>query len=303
METDMSNTGTLPKAQLFRRPIAGSSDLAGMANPPGATEPTLLGEMVTEALGSLVIALFGFGVVAQLVAGGIGDHDSIAWSWGLGVTMGILVAGKVTGAHLNPAVTLAVAVFKGFPWKRVLPYMLAQLVGWFLGALIIRFVYTSSIDAIDPNHTIKTQGIFSTLPGNGDNALGVTTGVALFDQIVGTAILLFLVFAITDQLNSNPSPAFTALLVGLIVVGIGFAMGTNDGYAINPARDFGPRIMEFITGYKTAFQDQHGNVFFWVPIVGPLIGGLVGGGLYQITIGRTLPLALPAASTTTTDTK
>jgi glycerol uptake facilitator protein len=216
--------------------------------------------------------------------------------------MGILVAGKVTGAHLNPAVTLAVAVFKGFPWKRVLPYMLAQVVGWFLGALIIRFVYTSSIDAIDPNHTIKTQGIFSTLPGNGNNALGVTTGVAFFDQVVGTAILLFLVFAITDQLNSNPSPAFTALLVGLIVVGIGFAMGTNDGYAINPARDFGPRIMEFITGYKTAFQDQHGNVFFWVPILGPLVGGLVGGGLYQITVGRTLPLALPT-TTTTTDSK
>jgi glycerol uptake facilitator protein len=277
----------------LRRPLTrGQSDLAGMADPPAGANPTLLGEMVMELLGSFIIAIFGFGVVAQVVVsrGALGGHDSIAWSWGLGVTFGIYVAGTVSGAHLNPAVTVAVAAFKGFPKAKVLPYILAQVVGWFLGALVIRMNYTSSIDAIDPNHTMATQGIFSTLPGNGNNALNVHIGAAFWDQVLGTAVLLFLIFAVTDPLGANPSPALSAIAVGLIIVAIGFALGTDAGYAINPARDFGPRLMEFVTGYKNAWSDQYGDIYFWVPIVGPLLGGLIGGGLYQATVARTLPL-------------
>ena len=279
----------------FRRPAQpAASNLAGMADPPAQMTPTLLGEMLMEALGSFIIAIFGFGVVAQVVVskGTLGGHDSIAWAWGLGVTFGIYVAGTVSGAHLNPAVTVTVAAFKGFPKVKVIPYILAQVVGWFFGALAIRMNYASSIDAIDPNHTIATQGIFSTLPGNGNSALQVTIGNAFMDQVLGTAVLLFLIFAITDPLGANPHPALSAIAVGLIVVGIGFALGTNAGYAINPARDFGPRLMEFITGYKNAWTDQHGDVYFWVPILGPLIGGLVGGAVYQLTVARTLPMTL-----------
>lgn len=285
----------MPRTALqFRRPVATrGSQLSGMADPPAGTEPTLLGEMVMEALGSMVIAIFGTGVVAQVVTskGALGDHDAIAWSWGLGVTFGIFVAGRVTGAHLNPAVTVAVALFKGFPAKRVGPYIVAQLVGWFVGALIIRIDYWAPINAIDPKHTFATQGIFSTLPGNGDNALNVHIGEAFVDQIIGTAVLLFLIFAVTDPLGANPTAALSAIAVGLIVVAIGFAIGTDAGYAINPARDLGPRLMEWITGYGTAWQDQYGEVYFWVPIVAPLIGGIVGGGLYQVTAARTLPLS------------
>lgn len=276
----------------LRGPLPHSgNDLAGMADPPAGLHPTLFGELVVEILGSLVIAVFGFGVVAQVVVskGTLGGHDSIAWTWGLGVMLGVLVAGKISGAHLNPAVTLTVAIFKGFPWRKVVPYVIAQFIGWFIGALIIRFNYSSSIAALDPHHTLATQGIFSTLPGNGNSALGVTIGDAFWDQVIGTAALLFLIFAITDPLGSNPHPALSAFLVGLIIVAIGFAMGTNAGYAINPARDFAPRLMEFMTGYQGAWRDQHGDLYFWVPIVGPLIGGVVGGGLYELTVGRALP--------------
>ncbi|AMM22395.1 aquaporin [Frondihabitans sp. PAMC 28766] len=256
--------------------------------------------MVVEVLGSMMIAVFGFGVVAQVTvgAGALGGHDSIAWSWGLGVTFGIFVAGTVSGAHLNPAVTLAVATYKGFPWKKVGPYILAQVIGFFLGALFIFLNYMYSINKIDPGHTIKTQGIFSTLPGNGNNAYDVHIPQAFMDQVLGTAILVFLIFAITDALGANPTPAVSAIAVGLVVVGIGFALGTNDGYAINPARDFGPRLMEYIVGYHSAWQDQRGNVFFWVPIVGPIVGGLVGGGVYQVTVARALPAALVGTDTT-----
>jgi glycerol uptake facilitator protein len=265
----------------------------GMGDADPKTNPTLLGEMSMEALGSAIIAIFGTGVVAQVVTskGALGGHDSISWSWGLGVTFGIFVAAKVTGAHLNPAVTIAVALFKGFPRARVLPYIAAQVVGWFLGALIIRLVYSGPIDAIDPGHTIATQGIFSTNPGNAVNALHVSVGLAFFDQIVGTAVLLFLIFAITDPRGANPSPGLTAIAVGLVIVGIGFALGTDAGYAINPARDFGPRLMEWVTGYRGAWVDQNGYPYFWVPIVGPIVGGIVGGGLYQLTVHRTLPEA------------
>jgi glycerol uptake facilitator protein len=249
--------------------------------------PGLAGELAAEFAGTLILILFGVGVVAQVVAGGIGNHDSIAWAWGLGVTLGVYVAGRISGAHLNPAVTVALAVFKGFSWRKVLPYSLAQLAGAFVAALIVRWNYSEVLAKLDPGHTIKTQGVFSTLPGNG--AAPVHTGGALRDQIIGTAILLFLILAVTDLRNSAPAANLAPFIVGLIVVAIGMAWGTDAGYAINPARDLGPRLASFLTGYGTAFRDQYGGLYFWVPIVGPLIGAVLGAGLYEVLVGRFLP--------------
>lgn len=249
--------------------------------------PGLLGELAAEFAGTMILILFGVGVVAQVVAGGIGDHDSIAWAWGLGVTLGVYVAARISGAHLNPAVTLALAVFKGFEWRKVLPYSLAQTLGAFVAALIVRWNYTEVLGAFDPGHTIKSQGVFSTLPGNG--ALPVDMWGGFRDQIIGTAILLFVILALTDLRQNTPAANLAPVVIGLLVVGIGMAWGTNAGYAINPARDFGPRLASFITGYGTAFRDQNNDFYFWVPIVGPLLGGLGGAGLYQLLIGRFLP--------------
>ncbi|MFI9437726.1 MIP/aquaporin family protein, partial [Streptosporangium sp. NPDC052375] len=200
----------------------------------------LLGELAAEFAGTLILILFGVGVVAQVVAAGIGDHDSIAWAWGLGVTLGVYVAARISGAHLNPAVTVALAAFKGFPWRKVLPYSLAQTAGAFVAALIVRWNYSEVLTAADPGLTIKTQGVFSTLPGNG--TLPVGTWGAFRDQVIGTAILLLLILAVSDVRNSPPAANLAPFVVGLIVVAIGMAWGTNAGYAINPARDFGPRL-------------------------------------------------------------
>jgi len=246
--------------------------------------PGLAGEMAAEFAGTLILILFGTAVVAQVVAAGIGGHDSIAWAWGFGVTFGIYVAGRISGAHLNPAVTVALAVFKGFEWRKVAPYALAQLAGAFVAALIVRWNYSEVLSKFDPGHTLKSQGVFSTLPGNGTGPVHELG--ALRDQIIGTAILLFLVVAVTDSRNSAPGANLTPLIVGFIVVVIGMAFGTDAGYAINPARDFGPRLAEFITGYGSAWRDQYGNFYFWVPIVGPLIGGVLGAGLYEGLVGR-----------------
>ncbi|MEZ0073249.1 MIP/aquaporin family protein [Planotetraspora sp. GP83] len=245
------------------------------------------GELAAEFAGTLILILFGAGVVAQVVAGGIGDHDSIAWAWGLAVVMGVYTASRISGAHLNPAVTVALAVFKGFSWRKVLPYALAQTVGAFVAALIVRWNYGEVLAKVDPGLTIKTQGVFSTLPGNG--ALPVGEWGAFRDQVIGTAILLFLILAVTDLRNSAPLANLAPFIVGLIVVAIGMAWGTDAGYAINPARDFGPRLASFLTGYETAWKDQYGNLYFWVPIVAPVVGAVVGAGLYQALIGHFLP--------------
>ncbi|MFE2430302.1 MIP/aquaporin family protein [Streptomyces sp. NPDC059373] len=261
----------------------------------------LVGELSAEFAGTMILILFGVAVVAQVVAGGaltvppggLGNHDSIAWAWGLGVTMGVYVAARLSGAHLNPAVTLTLAVFKGFPWKKVVPYALAQTAGAFAAALIVRWNYTEVLAKADPGHTIKTQFVFSTLPGNGSITAGVHEWGAFRDQVIGTAILLMLILAITDLLNTPPGANLAPFIIGLVVVAIGMAWGTDAGYAINPARDFGPRLASYITGYSTAWRDQWGNLYFWVPIAGPLIGGVVGGCIYKFFIGQFLPTAEP----------
>jgi glycerol uptake facilitator protein len=246
----------------------------------------LVGELAAEFAGTFILLLFGLGVVAQVVAGGIGNHDSIAWAWGFGVLLGVYVAAKITGAHLNPAVTVALAAFGGFSWRKVLPYSLAQTAGAFVAALVVRWNYTEVIAKFDPGHTLKSQGIFSTLPGNGSLPVHMWGGFR--DQIIGTAILLFLILAITDVRNTAPGANLAPVVIGLLVVAIGMAFGTDAGYAINPARDFGPRLAEFFTGYHTAFRDQYGDLYFWVPIVAPIIGGLLGAWLYKVLVGTFL---------------
>lgn len=261
----------------------------------------LIGELSAEFLGTFILILIGCGVVAQVVAGGaltdpkggLGGHDSISWAWGLGVTLGVYVAARLSGAHINPAVTVSLAAFKGFPWAKVVPYTIAQTAGAFIAALVVRWNYTEVLARADPTHTIKTQFVFSTLPGNGSVVAGVHEWGAFRDQVIGTAILLLLVLAVTDLLNTPPGANMAPFIIGLIVVAIGMAYGTNAGYAINPARDFGPRLASFLTGYGGAWRDQWGNFYFWVPIAGPFIGGLVGAGIYQYGISRFLPTAEP----------
>ncbi|MFJ9541154.1 MIP/aquaporin family protein [Streptomyces sp. NPDC101225] len=254
-----------------------------------ASRRRLVGELSAEFLGTMILILFGCGVVAQVVAAGIGDHDSIAWAWGLGVTLGVYVAARLSGAHINPAVTVALACFAGFSWRKVAPYCLAQTAGAFVAALLVRWNYTEVLAKADPGHTIKTQGVFSTLPGNG--TLPVSELGALRDQIIGTAILVLVIFAITDLLNTPPGANLAPLIIGLLVVAIGMAWGTDAGYAINPARDFGPRLASYLTGYGTAWRDQYGNLYFWVPIVGPLVGGVIGAAAYRLFISKFLPVA------------
>jgi glycerol uptake facilitator protein len=252
----------------------------------------MVAELFAEFFGTLILMLFGNGVVAMVVLFGHnipgeivnGGFTNINFAFGIGVTMGCYVAGRISGAHINPAVTLAVAMFRGFPWRKVIPYMIVQTAGAFVAAAIVYWNYRPQFHVVDPGLT-HTAGVFTTFP-----AFPEFLSAGLLDQTIGTAILVFLIFAIIDNRNQPPQANLTPILIGAIVVGIGMSFGAMHGYAINPARDFGPRLFTAVAGFKNNGLTDGAKVF-WVPIVGPLVGGVIGGALYDMGVRRFLPKA------------
>lgn len=253
---------------------------------------TPLAELSAEFLGTLVLMLFGIGVVAMVVLFGAGTpgelvhggYTNITFGWGLGVTMGIYVAGKITGAHLNPAVTIALAVFRGFPWRKVLPYIVLQIAAAFVASALVYWTYLPAFHRVDPKLD-HTAGVFTTFPAFPD-----IPSAGFLDQTLGTALLLMMILAITDERNLPPGANLAPVLIGAIVVAIGMSFGGLHGYAINPARDFGPRLFTVVAGFKNNGLTDGGMVF-WVPIVGPILGGLLGASVYDLGIRRHLPKA------------
>jgi glycerol uptake facilitator protein len=255
-------------------------------------KPTLVAEMIAEFLGTFVLMLFGTGVVAMVVlfpadtpaATVHGGYTNITLGWGLAVTMGIYIAGKVSGGHLNPAVTLTLAVFRGFPWRKVVPYSIAQTAGAFLAAALVYQNYLPAFRQFDPQLE-KTAGVFTTFPAFPTFPAWPQAG--FLDQIIGTALLLLLLLAITDELNVPPGANLAPAMIGLVVVAIGMSFGGMHGYAINPARDFGPRLFTAMAGFRNNGLTD-GSRVWWVPVAGPLLGGLVGAAVYDFGVRRFL---------------
>jgi MIP family channel proteins len=251
---------------------------------------TLKRAVLAEFIGTFVLIVLGVAVVAQVVLGGgnNGQYLSINIGWGLAVTMGVYVAGGVSGAHLNPAVTIAAATFRHFPWARVGPYIAAQTAGAFVAAAVVFLTYHDALNHFDGGirHVagpLGTAGIFATYPQAWLSTLG-----GLIDQIIGTAILVGVIMGITDERNMAPPRGIGPIVVGLLVLVIGTTYGLNAGYAINPARDFGPRLFTFLAGWGSEVFTA-GRGWWWVPIVGPVIGGVLGGAVYESAIARHHP--------------
>jgi glycerol uptake facilitator protein len=241
---------------------------------------SLTGELLAEFLGTLVLIALGDGVVAMVVLLQKGGYASITLGWGLAVTLGACIASRVSGAHLNPALTLAQAVFRGFPWRKVLPYSLAQLAGAFAGAALVYANYLPAFRQYDPDLS-QTAGVFTTFP-----LFPEAWAFGLLDQVVGTALLVGLLLAITDSKNQPVAAAFNPIMAGLVVTAIGVSWGGMHGYAINPARDLGPRLFTLAAGFRNTGFGTHAA---WVPVVGPLIGGLLGALVYDWMIRPFLP--------------
>ncbi len=255
--------------------------------PMAASSPqsSLASELIAEFLGTMIILLFGGGVVAMVTLFGTGangeivngGYTNITLAWGLAVTMGVFAAGRVSGAHLNPAVTLSLAVFRGFSWSKVAPYVLAQVGGAFAGSALVFVNYRQAFLRQDPNLE-TTAGVFTTFPHFPN-----LPAPGFIDQVLGTALLLFLIQALGDENNIQPPAWAGPLLVGLVVVVIGMSFGALHGYAINPARDFGPRLFTVLAGFKNNGLTDGTNVW-WVPVVAPLLGGIVGTAAYEYTL-------------------
>src|SRR5947199_3954058 len=288
------------------------------ASAPSALSGTL-GEMIGEFFGTMVLILFGDGCVAtvflysNLGANGASSPFATEWiviilGWGLAVMLGIYVAGAISGAHINPAVTLGLAATGRHPWGKVLPYWGAQVLGAFVAGGILYFVYQGSlVHQLALNHL--TIGDIAQGPTYGGNGLGFVfyTGHRAFvgpfgafgDEFLGTALLMGLILVIVDARNQPVQANLNPLIIGFLIVAIGASFGLNTGYAINPARDFGQRLwIALVSGGASLSAD---NYYFWIPIVAPMLGAVVGAFIFDYTIGKVLQAKMlgPSGATET----
>ncbi|XP_056259719.1 aquaporin-3-like [Seriola aureovittata] len=249
----------------------------------------LLCQALAECLGTLILVMFGCGAVAQLVLsrGSHGTFLSVNFAFGFAATLGILVSGQVSGGHLNPAVTFTLCLLGREPWRKFPLFFLFQTLGAFLGAAIVFGMYSDALWDFGKGELIvvgknATAGIFATYPSK---HLTLLNGV--FDQIIGTAALIVCILAIVDPHN-NPVPrGLEAFTVGFLVLVIGLSMGFNSGYAVNPARDLGPRIFTALAGWGGEVFTAN-TYWFFVPICAPFLGAVVGVLMYQLMIGHHL---------------
>lgn len=212
-----------------------------------------------------------------------GEYLSISIGWGAGVMIAIYLSGGISGGHLNPVVTICLAVYRGFPWPRVLPYCLAQIFGAFVGSSLVQIAYAEALDlyeggeglrtAIGPN---STGNFFFTSP-----AAYLSNAGSFYQEFLDTAILVLMVFALADRSNTAVPSHINPLAFMWLVVGIGASLGCQTGYAMNPARDFGPRLMATVFGYQSDIWTTRHSYWVWNPCVATLAGGLFGGFLYD----------------------
>jgi glycerol uptake facilitator protein len=229
---------------------------------------------VAELIGTGTLILLGNGVVANVLLTGTKGQNGgwivITTGWALAVYVAVVIATPFSGAHLNPAVTLAMAVAGKLPWASVLPYVTAQVTGAMAGSLLVWLMYR------DHFNQTKDAGLklaaFATEPAIRDNFSN------LLSEGIGTFVLVFTVFFITggeivESKTHIGLGSIGALPVALLVWSIGLSLGGTTGYAINPARDFGPRVVHFLLPIKNKKDSDWG--YSWIPIVGPLLGALL----------------------------
>ena len=262
-----------------------------MSNP---STPTLRGQCIAEFLGTALLIFFGTGCVAALKLGGA---DLGLWEisviWGVGVSMGVYLAAGVSGAHLNPAVSIALWLFGTFERNKVPAYILAQTAGAFCAAALVYGLYSSLFFDFEQAQqmtrgsvaSLELASVFSTYPHP-----SLSIGQAFLVEVVITAILLGMIMALTDDGNGLPRGPLAPLLIGLLIAVIGGAMGPLTGFAMNPARDFGPKLMTFLAGWgDVAFTGGRDIPYFLVPLIAPVIGACLGAAGYKALICKHLP--------------
>ncbi len=256
-------------------------------------EKKLAGECLAEFIGTGLLILFGVGCVAALVLTGANFGQwEVSIVWGLGVAIAIYCTAGVSGAHMNPAVTIALALFHGFEKHKVMPFIVSQLLGAFCSAALIYFLYQNLFAEFEATNNIvrgsieslQTAGIFSTYPHS-----ALTFSGALLVEIVITAVLMFAILALTDDNNGGSKGPMAPLLIGVLIAVIGASLGPLTGFAMNPARDFGPKFFAYLAGWgDMALTGGRDIPYFIVPILGPITGACLGAWLYPKAVGAYL---------------
>jgi glycerol uptake facilitator protein len=261
-------------------------------------ECKMLGQLIGEVFGTFILILLGDGVVANVgLAPRLGaaayNWNTITIGWAFAVIVAVYVSAGVSGAHLNPAVTIALAFKRDFPWGKVLPYIAAQMVGAFLGALGVYLVYMDGLRGAGlPNvwctgpGSVFGQAFWGTAQAAGVSSTGGYSFLnAFIAEVFGTAVLLWGILASGDAKNTGLMHNMGPFLVGGTVLAVGLSLGGPSGYAINPARDLGPRLFGLVSGTTGLFADG----YWWIPVVAPIVGGIIGIYLYDWFVTAYLP--------------
>ncbi|QRW22594.1 aquaporin, Major intrinsic protein family [Rhizoctonia solani] len=250
-------------------------------------------EPAAEFLGTMILIIFGTGVNCQVTLSNYtissrppsskGEYLSISFGWAIGAALGVWVSGGISGGHINPAVTLAQAVFRGFSWKKVPLYITAQILGAFAGASLVYANYYGAIDIFEDGKGVRTvtrsASMFATFAAD-----DLSNFQCFFSEALGTAVLLIVLAAITDKHNGPPPSGLVPLAVFITILGEGACLGMQTGYAINPARDLGPRLMCWIAGYGRELWTYRDQYWLHTPIAGPIVGAIVGTAIYDAFI-------------------
>ena len=241
-------------------------------------ECSLCTKCLFEFIGTAILILLGDGVVASSILKGSKGYNGgwvvITMAWGFAVMCGVFIAGLYSGAHLNPAVSIGLAAAGVFPWAFVPGYIMAQLLGGFVGAVLVYLFYKDHYDATDDADS--KLGTFCTMPAIMDKPRN------FFCEIIGTFLLVFVILALAIKGNAPEigMGSLGAFPVTFLIMAIGMSLGGTTGYAINPARDFPPRVAHFLLPIKGKRDSGWG--YSWVPVVGPITGACIAAAVYLI---------------------
>ncbi|KAJ3978615.1 putative aquaporin 4 [Lentinula detonsa] len=265
----------------------------------------IIREIAAEFTGVMILIIFGTGVVSQVVLSSNpavaptpkGEYLSISFGWAAGnifgrlrfcllttplkgTALGVWVCLGISGGHINPAITIAFATWRGFPWKKVPGYIFGQLMGGVVGAALVYADYFHAIDIYEGGRgvrTLKTASLFSTY------ALDYMTNVScFFSEFFATAILVIVILATTDKGNGPPPLGLLPLVLFILILGLGACLGMETGYAVNPARDLGPRLLTSMVGYGSAVYTFRNQYWLWCPVLAPILGAQAGAMFYDV---------------------
>ncbi|KAF9020678.1 aquaporin [Hymenopellis radicata] len=247
----------------------------------------IIRQPAAEFVGTMLLVLFGTGANCQVslsantgvASSPKGDYLSVSFGWAVGLSIGVWVSAGISGGHINPAVTLSLATWRGFPWRKVPGYILAQLLGGIVGAGIIYANYVHAIDIVEGGRNIRT---LATAGNFGTFSLDYMTNVScFFTEFLGTAILVLVILAVTDARNSPLPSGLLPLVLFILFLGIAASLGMQTGFALNPARDLGPRILTSLVGYGTDVYTFRNHYWIWCPIMASILGAQVATMLYD----------------------